>query len=100
MTRIKVHSNAPKRLVKLFRKCEDNYSETARIREINPGHVYSLLKYGREPKRDDLRVKLFLKQDPEQLARKREERKQKQKVFNEQVEQYIKQVMEAIDDEE
>jgi len=93
---IKPHPNTPKRLIRLFKKMNCNYYKTAKEIEINVGHVYSIIVHGHEPKREDLRRKLFFKarQSSEELKSKKEERKKKQQLVNDEITKHFLQVME------
>jgi len=52
--------NCPEKLIAEFHACDDNMSELARRLGVNKGHVHNLLIEGKEPRRVDLREKLFL----------------------------------------
>lgn len=57
----KFHPKAPRKLIKLYKDYGGNCYKLGKHLEINASHIWQLLKHGREPKREDLRVKLFLK---------------------------------------
>jgi len=94
----KFHKNAPKKLIQLYKKNKGNCYVVAKQLEVNSGQVWGLLSKGTEPKREDLRRKLFLKHKltPEELEQKRELRIQKQEKTNSEIEKHFKEVMETI----
>jgi hypothetical protein len=53
-------ANVPAKLITEFDACEHNFRALARHLDINPAHVWNLLKLGKEPKNKTLRKKLFL----------------------------------------
>jgi hypothetical protein len=55
------HRKAPKKLVALYRRFHGNSYQLGKYLGVNSSHVWRLLKYGKEPKRLNLREKLFLK---------------------------------------
>lgn len=55
------HPKAPKKLIRLYKQHGGNCYKLGRVLEVNPAHIWNLLKHGHEPKRSDLREKLFLK---------------------------------------
>jgi hypothetical protein len=67
------HPKAPKRLITLYRKCGGNCYAVAKKIEVNPSQVWQLLKKGIEPKRNDIRRRMFLsyKKSAEELAEMR-----------------------------
>lgn len=95
-TTIKPHPNAPNKLVKLWRTNKCNYYQTAKQLNVAASWVWQLIKYGKEPKRLDLRKKLFLtrKKSPEELEKIRQERKRLKEEFDKGVEEYLRLVLE------
>jgi transposase-like protein len=91
------HGNAPKKLIKLYRKQGGSCSKTAETIGVNPSHVWQLLKNGHEPKREDLRKKLFLshKKTPEELEKLRKEKQRKTDLLNEEIDKHFKHIMEV-----
>lgn len=52
--------NVPEKLIVIYHACGDSISKLAVRLDINKGHVHNLLVKGKEPRREDLREKLFL----------------------------------------
>jgi len=96
-TIIKFHKRAPRKLVQLYKEKEGNCLLVSQKIGINPTHVWNLLKNGKEPKREDLRRKLFLsnKKTPVELEQARSERKRKQEILDKEIKDYFIHVMEV-----
>jgi len=52
--------NVPEKLIAEFQDCECNMSRLARHLGLNKAHIHNLLVHGREPRKKELRNKLFL----------------------------------------
>lgn len=52
--------NVPEKLIAEFHAAAESHSQLARCLGINKAHVWNLMVHGKEPKRKDLREKLFL----------------------------------------
>lgn len=98
----KFHNNAPKRLIRIYKQHNGNCYRVSQLLGVNPNQVWSLLKEGTEPRREDLRHKLFLrhKLTKEELEQRRVIKKQKQKQIELEILQHIKRVMEVYNVEE
>lgn len=55
------HRNAPRKLIRLYKKNGGNCYKVGKQIGVNASHVWNLLKNGVEPKREDLRQKLFIR---------------------------------------
>lgn len=95
---VKPHKNAPKKLVRLWRKLECNYYKTGKELGVAPSWVWQLIKEGIEPKRLDLRRKLFLtrKKSAEELEKQREERLRKKARVDSEIVEHLQDVMRRI----
>lgn len=58
-----IHPNTPPRLVKAFRRA-GSYHKLADERGVNVAHVYNLIMFGREPRKEEIRLALFLPRRP------------------------------------
>lgn len=95
---VKPHKNTPKQLEKVWKKNGKNFYKTAKELEINVGHVYGLIVKGVEPKRLDLKRKLFLtkKKLPEELELIRKKKQAEKEEVSKQIENHFLEVMNVI----
>lgn len=72
------HPKACRKLVRLYVRCGRNCYTLGKELEVSPVHIWNNLKKGTEPKRNDLRKKLFLshKKTPEELEQMRRKNKE------------------------
>jgi hypothetical protein len=54
------HRKAPKKLIQVYKESGGNCYKVAKKLNVNSAHVWNLLKNGIAPKREDLRIKLFV----------------------------------------
>lgn len=96
--RIKPHPKTPKHLVKIWRANGEDFYKTGKQLDINPSWVWQLIKKGIEPKRLDLRRKLFLtrKRDPEELEIARKKKQAEKEEVSKQIENHFLEVMNVI----
>ena len=59
----------PPKLKKVIERHNGKYHRIAKELRINVGHIYKYIKYGIEPKRSDLRKKMFLSKSKRKPAR-------------------------------
>lgn len=62
--KIFIHPNTPPKLVQRFKNADCKYHRLAKAQGVNVAHVYNLIHDGIEPKKGDIRVKLFLSRNP------------------------------------
>jgi len=93
----KFHKRAPRKLVQLYKEKEGNCYLVSQEIKVNPAQVWNLLKNGKEPKREDLRRKLFLstKKTPVEREQARLERKRKQEALDQEIKEYFIHIMEV-----
>lgn len=93
------HKRAPRKLVQLYKRKGGNCYLVSEEIGVNPAHVWNLLKNGKEPKREDLRRKLFLstKKTPEELEQARLQRRAKKESLDREFLEHLRRIMEAID---
>jgi transposase len=92
------HKNAPKKLIALYRKNGGSCRAVGMELEVSAASVWKLLKFGREPRREELRRKLLLphKLSPEERTQKRKALQEQKELLDRQIEKHFEQVMEAL----
>lgn len=99
MKKIKPHKDAPKRLIKVWRRNGENYYKTGQELGVSASWVWQLINNGTKPKRLDLQQKLFLtrKKSKEELEEIRKARKAKKEELDKEVVSHLKEVIREVE---